>query len=96
MMAWLRSQRWWAMRVFALPVHLLAFAVVAFFLVAAMPGDPVEALTGGQVTPANYAAIKHSLGLDQNLTSGRRNGLGAMVERLRAFAARFAEPKEQT
>ena len=30
-------------------------------------GDPVEALTGGQVTPANYAAIKHSLGLDQNL-----------------------------
>ena len=67
MMAWLRSQRWWATRVLALPVHLLAFAVVAFFLVAAMPGDPVEALTGGQVTPANYAAIKHSLGLDQNL-----------------------------
>jgi cysteine desulfurase/selenocysteine lyase len=26
------------------------------------------------------------LGLDQNLTTGRRNGLGAMVERLRAFA----------
>ena len=67
MMGWLRSQRWWATRVLALPLHLLAFAVVAFFLVAAMPGDPVEALTGGQVTPANYAAIKHSLGLDQNL-----------------------------
>ena len=60
MMGWLRSQRWWAMRVLMLPVHLLAFAVVAFFLVAAMPGDPVQALTGGRVTPANYAAIKHT------------------------------------
>jgi ABC-type dipeptide/oligopeptide/nickel transport system permease component len=67
MTAWFAGQRWWVTRVLAFPVHLLAFAVVAFFLVAAIPGDPVEALTGGQVTQANYAAIKHSLGLDQNL-----------------------------
>lgn len=79
MMAWLRSQRWWAMRVLMLPVHLLAFAVVAFLLVAAMPGDPVEALTGGRVTPANYAAIRHNLGLDQNLFSQLLNFLHQMV-----------------
>jgi peptide/nickel transport system permease protein len=79
MMGWLRSQRWWAMRVLMLPVHLLAFAVVAFLLVAAMPGDPVEALTGGRVTPANYAAIKHNLGLDQNLFSQLLNFLHQMV-----------------
>ncbi len=34
------------------------------------------------------------LGLDRNLTTGRRNGLGAMVERLQHFAARLAESKE--
>jgi cysteine desulfurase / selenocysteine lyase len=33
------------------------------------------------------------LGLDRNLTSGRRNGLGAMVERLRGFAAGLAKEK---
>jgi len=34
------------------------------------------------------------LGLDRNLSTGRRNGLGAMVERLRGFAERIAEHKE--
>jgi cysteine desulfurase/selenocysteine lyase len=34
------------------------------------------------------------LGLDRNLTTGRRNGLGAMVERLRAFAAQLVTAKE--
>jgi cysteine desulfurase / selenocysteine lyase len=34
------------------------------------------------------------LGLDQNLTSGRRNGLGAMVERLRTLAAGLIDVKE--
>jgi ABC-type dipeptide/oligopeptide/nickel transport system permease component len=67
MTEWLRSQRWWITRLIVLPVHLLAFAIIAFFLVAAIPGDPVVSLTGGQVTKANYAKIKHSLGLDQSL-----------------------------
>ena len=79
MTGWLHGQRWWITRVLALPVHLLAFAVVAFFLVAAIPGDPVRALTGGQVTAANYAAIKHSLGLDQNIFSQLLRFLHQMV-----------------
>lgn len=32
----------------------------------------------------------HQLGLDQHLTLGRRNGLAAMVQRVRAFAERLA------
>jgi cysteine desulfurase/selenocysteine lyase len=39
-------------------------------------------------------AFWQRLGLDRNLTTGRRNGLGAMVERLRAFAAGLVERKE--
>jgi cysteine desulfurase / selenocysteine lyase len=39
-------------------------------------------------------AFWQRLGLDRNLTTGRRNGLGAMVERLRTFAAGLAEHKE--
>jgi cysteine desulfurase/selenocysteine lyase len=34
------------------------------------------------------------LGLDQHLTLGRRNGLAAMVQRIRHFAATLTEPKE--
>ena len=79
MSAWLRAQRWWVTRVLALPVHLLAFAVVAFFLVAAIPGDPVKALTGGQVTASNYAAIKRGLGLDQGIFAQLLHFLHQMV-----------------
>ena len=32
----------------------------------------------------------HRLGLDANLSMGRRNGLGEMVKRLRGFAAEIA------
>jgi cysteine desulfurase/selenocysteine lyase len=39
-------------------------------------------------------AFWQRLGLDRNLTTGRRNGLGAMVERLREFAAQIAPAKE--
>jgi cysteine desulfurase/selenocysteine lyase len=33
------------------------------------------------------------LGLDQHLTMGRRNGLAAMVQRVRALAASLAAPQ---
>jgi cysteine desulfurase / selenocysteine lyase len=39
-------------------------------------------------------AFWQRLGLDRNLTTGRRNGLGAMVERLRDFAAGLVAAKE--
>jgi cysteine desulfurase/selenocysteine lyase len=51
----------------------------------------LERVFSGQRAAAVVAfdtpAFWRRLGLDQNLTTGRRNGLGAMVERLRDFAA---------
>jgi peptide/nickel transport system permease protein len=47
-----------------LPVHIAIFALVVFFLVRAIPGDPVLIVTGGQITPEIYARVQHSLGLD--------------------------------
>lgn len=69
-----RKQRWWAGRVAVLPVHVAVFALVVFFLVRAIPGDPVLSVTGGQITPEIYERVKHSLGLD-----------GSMLEQLGAY-----------
>jgi peptide/nickel transport system permease protein len=57
-----------------LPVHIFFFSIVVFFLVRSIPGDPVLAMTGGQVTHAMYLKLKRSLGLD-----------GSMMEQLRTF-----------
>ena len=58
----------------------------------------LQKVYSGQRAPEILAfdapAFWQRLGLDRNLTTGRRNGLGAMVERLRDFAAGLAEPKE--
>ncbi|GAA1855127.1 ABC transporter permease [Pseudonocardia ailaonensis] len=55
---------WWVRRLAILPVHLLLFAVVVFFLVKLIPGDPVAVLSGGQrMTPEQYEAARASLGL---------------------------------
>jgi peptide/nickel transport system permease protein len=60
----LRRHRWWVGRVAVLPVHVAFFALVVFFLVRAIPGDPVLIVTGGQITPEIYARVQHALGLD--------------------------------
>jgi cysteine desulfurase/selenocysteine lyase len=48
----------------------------------------------GDILAFDTPAFWRRLGLDQNLTTGRRNGLGAMVERLHRFAADLAAGKE--
>jgi peptide/nickel transport system permease protein len=64
----LRNQRWWVARTAALPVHLLGFAIVVFFLVRLIPGDPIAQISGGQpMTPAQQAAARASLGLSGSL-----------------------------
>jgi ABC-type dipeptide/oligopeptide/nickel transport system permease component len=60
-------QRWWVGRIAVLPIHMLLFAFVVFFLVRSIPGDPVISVTGGQITPAVYASVKHALGLDGSM-----------------------------
>ncbi|OZC45743.1 peptide ABC transporter [Rhodococcus sp. WWJCD1] len=62
-------QRWWLGRVAVLPLHLLVFAVAAFFLVRAIPGDPAREVVGPEATEADYLATKAELGLDGSLLS---------------------------
>ena len=59
-----RRHRWWAGRVIALPVQMAVFAVVVFFIIRLVPGDPVLAATGGHVSEATYVSVKDSLGLN--------------------------------
>ncbi|MCF7550456.1 ABC transporter permease [Pseudonocardia sp. WMMC193] len=63
----LRRQRWWLARIAALPVHLFVFVIATFFLVRAVPGDPVLILLGQNYTPETYAALQAQLGLDGSL-----------------------------
>ncbi len=46
-----------------------------------------------QILNFDVDAFFARLGLDQHLTMGRRNGLAAMVQRIRDFAASLAEPQ---
>lgn len=48
----------------ALPV-MLAVATIVFFLIHAVPGDPVDLLLGEQALAADRAQLAHALGLDQ-------------------------------
>ncbi|WP_181779686.1 ABC transporter permease [Pseudonocardia pini] len=63
MKRWFARRRWWLLRVAALPVHLAVFALVVFFLVRAIPGDPVLTVTGGQIDPSRYEEVRTALGL---------------------------------
>ncbi|MBM7245166.1 ABC transporter permease [Rhodococcus fascians] len=63
------AQRWWFTRVLMLPVHLLFFAIAAFFLVQLIPGDPITIMTGGRLSDADYAATRAQLGFDRSIPS---------------------------
>lgn len=65
----LARQRWWAMRLAALPVHVLLFATASFFLIRLMPGNPVLNITGGRATPAQVAQVRRQLGLDGSIVT---------------------------
>jgi peptide/nickel transport system permease protein len=48
----------------AVPV-VLGIAVITFFMLRLIPGDPVTTLLGIHATPAAIASLRHQLGLDQ-------------------------------
>jgi len=75
----LLHQRWWLARVAALPGQLLVFALLAFVLVRMIPGDPVRTITGGQATPATYAAVQHRIGLDGSFLQQLVRYLGQLL-----------------
>ena len=49
-------------------------------------GQPAE-----KVLAFGVEAFMHRLGLDKNLSMGRRNGLGEMVQRIRKFAGEIRQ-----
>jgi peptide/nickel transport system permease protein len=63
----LDRQRWWLLRVVALPVHLLVFTVVTFLLVRSVPGDPVLNLLQPGYSQADYDRVQAALGLDGSI-----------------------------
>ncbi|WP_415394500.1 ABC transporter permease (plasmid) [Rhodococcus globerulus] len=64
----LKNHLWWIRRLAMLPVHILVFAVVVFFVVRLIPGDPVRTISGGQtMTAEQYDAAKESLGLSGSI-----------------------------
>lgn len=48
-------------------VTAVVVALATFFLVRAVPGDPVREILGEQAPPQAVAALRHQLGLDQSL-----------------------------
>ncbi len=55
------------MRVLQAAPTLLGVATLVFFLLHMVPGDPVEALLGETALPADRAALRHALRLDEPL-----------------------------
>lgn len=67
MLATIRQQRWWLVRIAALPLHLLIFTILTFFLLRSVPGDPVLVLLGQNASPEAYDQMQKELGLNGSL-----------------------------
>lgn len=77
----LGRQRWWVTRLLVLPVHVLVFALAAFFLVRLVPGDPVLQFLGeGSPTPEEYARVETALGLNGSLLEQFGRFIGNLVQ----------------
>ncbi|GAA1397669.1 ABC transporter permease [Pseudonocardia kongjuensis] len=77
----LRRNRWWITRTLALPVHVLAFAAAAFFLVRLVPGDPVLARidTSGGFSQQEYDRMAEAMGLSGSIWSQFVTFMGALL-----------------
>lgn len=75
-----QQQRWWLTRIAVLPLHLLTFAVIAFFLVRAVPGDPVLTILGEtEWSQEDYDRIEAALGLSGGVFEQLGRYLGQLV-----------------
>lgn len=69
-MNWLNRHQWWLRRVARLPLDILIFAVIAFFLVRLLPGDPVVVSLSSRnepFTPEQYEETAARMGLGGSL-----------------------------
>src|SRR5579871_6215201 len=60
-------QRYAAQRLLQLAPVLLSVSVLVFLMVHLVPGDPVQVMLQDYGTPAQAAALRHTLGLDRPL-----------------------------
>lgn len=79
MSSFVARNRWWLTRLAVLPLHLLAFSVVVFFLVRMIPGDPILTMTDGEISPEKYAEAQAALGLDGSLLEQFARYIGQIV-----------------
>lgn len=56
---------WWLRPILTWFVSVVVFAVVSFFLVRLIPGDPVTIASGGRLSDSEYDSIRADLGLDR-------------------------------
>jgi peptide/nickel transport system permease protein len=52
-------------RLFSAALVVMGVSVLVFMLIHLVPGDPVEVMLGESAQPADRAALRHALGLDQ-------------------------------
>ena len=63
----------------AVPV-LLGLTLIAFGIMAAIPGDPATAILGSYATPENVEKLNRDLGLDKPLVQQYSIWLGNMLQ----------------
>lgn len=66
----------WMSRLASAAVVVFGVLCLVFFLIHLVPGDPVEVMLGESAQPADRAALRQSLGLDQPLLSQFGHYLG--------------------
>ena len=54
-------------RLFSAALVVIGVSTLVFMLIHLVPGDPVEVMLGESAQPADRAALRHALGLDQPL-----------------------------
>jgi len=77
---WVRRGRSHLTRWVIVPlVTILAASLVLYLALSLAPGDPVVAILGDKATAAQYAALRHQLGLDQPVLIRYVHWLGGAV-----------------
>lgn len=69
-MIWYSRNQWWLGRVVRLPIDIIVFATIAFFLVRLLPGDPVTVALASRDEPytqEEFEATQAAMGLDGSL-----------------------------
>ncbi|MES9862547.1 MAG: nickel ABC transporter permease [Candidatus Thiodiazotropha sp. LLP2] len=67
-------------RLFTALGAMFGVACLVFFLIHLVPGDPVDVMLGESARPADRAALRSSLGLDQSITTQLTNYFSGLAQ----------------